>query len=134
MFIYMLVSTAFRVVDLIVVLGLQELSLPIFIIVDVVVLILLGIFLIFRKATRKLGLSGLLLFSLVSIAFISINIAYIAYSVQISLSIAESLLVGSILEIIIHMVFIYYAGKRLNRQFKWVKRGEPLKDEQNEEN
>ena len=120
-FIYIAIITIFRIADgIYIAVTAGETSLPVVVIVLTAILALLGIYMILRKVAGKLKLREVVLFFFVNAVVIGFDLFYIAATLPLELTSAEGLLVGSVLDIIISLVFLYYSWKEDIKQYKAV--------------
>jgi hypothetical protein len=110
-------STTARFVDLIYVLALQQTTLPLVVVLVAAASVLVGIVLLVKKFIGVLPLKQLMLFFIVEAAATVFNIAYLAANYPLEITLAEAVLCGTFLHLLVDALVVYTCLRHLRQQF-----------------
>ena len=129
--VYVTILTAVRMVDIIYVFSHGETSLPIVVMILTFLIIALGMLMIVRQAMGKLRLRNLMIFLIFHVASIVFNMIFIPFAVPVELNLAEAIAAGTLVELFISIVFIYYSAKHIRRSYVSVYENKKLEENNN---
>ena len=110
-------STTVRFVDLIYVLALQQTTLPLVVVIVAGASILVGLALVVKKFIGVLPLKQLMLFFIVEALAVSFNIAYLAMNYPLAITLAEAVLCGTFLHLIVDAIVVHTCMRSLRQQY-----------------
>lgn len=113
----MFITTAVRFVDMIFLLTAGSTSLPIPVIAVSSAMILYGIVLVVKKFVSNLRLRQLMAFYMVQVVVVVFNLSYIAAFCPLQISVAETCVVGSFLDLIVDAGAIYACMKYMRSAY-----------------
>lgn len=116
----MLIVTAVRLADIVYLLAGQSTGLPACVLIVSSVMILYGIILTVKKFIGSVRLGQLMAFFLVQILATGFNLTYVALAVPVQISIPETLMVGTFLDILVNGVIVYLCIKQRRTRFVTV--------------
>ena len=115
--IYAVVNSIFRGGILGYILINNNTNLPLVVIITTSVVVIFGVYLLIRRIIRSFKLRSLMFYCIVTLVAFTFNLLYIALSLPIQLNFLESLTVGSILDIILCIVFLGYIFKEARSKY-----------------
>lgn len=114
----LMVTTAVRFVDMIYLLSRESTNLPVLVIALTGAMILYGIVLVAKKFTSSIRLKELMLFYGVQAVLISVNLITVAAFVPLQLTLTETFLVGSFLDLLIDGCCLYACAKQIRSSYQ----------------
>lgn len=106
-------TTALRFADMIYILSKESTNLPIPVIVVTCAMILYGIALVVSKFVAPIRMKQVTLFYLVQSAMIVFNLIFVAVACPLSISAAETFLVGTFLDLLVNAGILFVSVKRM---------------------
>lgn len=115
--IYLVFNTLFRMGNLIYLYSIRDFDLPTVIIVLTSIMVVLGVWFIVKRLRNRLLLRHVLAYSIVVVLVMTFNLLYIAVTFPLPLTLSESFVVGSVLDIIVNLIILRYGYKQVRRQY-----------------
>jgi len=115
LYILLILTTAVRLVGVVATLAGGDTSLPAAVLVATSLTIIYGVLLLVRRFIFTIRLKHFIQFFAVQSMVFAFNLAVVSQTVLLSVTRAETLVVGSVLDILINCVAIYYCVKTLRR-------------------
>ena len=113
----LLLTTGMRFVGMIYLLAKEELNLPITVIALTSVMILYGVFLVLKKFVTGIGIKPLMCFYMIQTGVVIFNIAFVALTSPLQIQLAETLIVGTFLDVLVNFILIVLAVRHLRNGF-----------------
>ncbi|MDL2247686.1 hypothetical protein LJC05_03035 [Bacteroides sp. OttesenSCG-928-J23] len=113
MYALLLLTTTLRFADMIYLLVTDSTDLPFPILLISAAVVLYGIYLLVQKFTSNIRLKQLMAFFLVQTGVFAFNIIYTAINVPLQIGAADTLLIGTFLDIIINCSVVYFCLKQM---------------------
>ncbi|MGI6402995.1 MAG: hypothetical protein ACOX0K_02000 [Oscillospiraceae bacterium] len=113
----LLITTSLRLVDVIYLLTATNSCLPGIVFAVTSAMILYGIVLVVKRFVGSVRLSQLMAFYLVQIFAILFNLIFVAVTLPVKVTLAETLVVGTFLDILINCVVVYLCMKQRRSRF-----------------
>ena len=120
----LLATTALRLADVVYLLSNTSSHLPGVVFAVTSAMVLYGIVLLVKRFISSVRLSQLMAFFLIQIFAFAFNIAYVAFAVPLEITLLETVVVGTFLDILIDIVVVYLCFK--HRRSRFVTVGGPL--------
>lgn len=114
---FLFVSTAVRLTDIIYLLANKKTSLPAVVIGVSIAMIAYGLILLTKKFIGNITLKQLMAFYIVQTVMIGFNLAYIAIASPLRVNVAETLIVGTFLDILINCCAVYFCMKQIRSHY-----------------
>lgn len=111
------ITTAARFTDIIYLLVKDNTNLPIPVIIITTTMIIYGIVLLAKKFVGNVTLKQLMMFYMVQTAMIVFNLSYISVACPLHINIAETVVVGTFLDIVINCGIIYFCTKQIRSHY-----------------
>lgn len=110
-------STTARLADIVYLLVNKKTNLPVAVIAVTIVMILYGIVLLVKKVVGNVTLKQLMAFYVVQTVMIAFNLAYVAIASPLRVSMAETFIVGTFLDILINCCIVYFCMKQIRSHY-----------------
>ncbi len=112
-----LAMTSARLVDIIYLLATHNTNLPVPVIVVAFAMIVYGICIVVRKFFANVTLKQMMAFFMIEIVAIVFNLSYVAVASPLRISVPETLLVGTFLDIIVNCGVVYFCAKQIRSRY-----------------
>lgn len=113
----LLLTTAARFIDMVYILSRSSTNLPVPVIVVTAAMILYGVVLLAKKFIGNILLKSLMWFYMVQILMIVFNLVYVSIVCPFQISTAETIIVGTFLDIIISGFAVYMCSKQMRSHY-----------------
>lgn len=113
LFYLLLLMTSVRFVDMSYLLAKGSTNLPVPVIVVTSAMILYGIVLIAYKLLSTIRMKQMVTFYLCQTGMIIFNLCYVSFFCPLQISMAETLLVGTFLDLLVNVILLYVCFKRM---------------------
>ena len=113
MYYLLLVTTAVRSADIIYILLKDSTNLPTAVIVATLIMVMYGIFIGVKRLVASLRLKELLHFYIFQTLVIVFNLIFVAVTSPLQMSMTETLIIGTFLDLLINAVIIYGCTKQI---------------------
>lgn len=117
LYILLLVITAVRALNMAYLLIKGSTNVPVPVLAITACMIAYGAFLLVRKLFVNVTLRQMMAFFIVESFAIIFNLTYIAIACPLSISAAETLVVGTFFDIMINLIVVYFATKQLRSHY-----------------
>lgn len=111
------VITTARLADIIYLLVNKKTSLPVAVIGVTIAMIVYGIILLVKKFIGNVTLKQLMAFYVVQTLTVGFNLAYVAVASPLRVSVAETFVVGTFLDILISCCVVYFCMKQIRSHY-----------------
>jgi hypothetical protein len=113
-----MLTTAVRFVDMIYLLSRESTNLPVSVIIVTSAMILFGVALVAKKFINNIRVRHLMAFYIVQAGMVVFNLVNVAIFCLLQLSVAETFIVGSFLDILIDFCAIYACLKHMRSAYR----------------
>lgn len=113
----MLLTTTVRFIDIIYLLAKDSTNLPIPVVAVTTAMVIYGIALIVKRAIGNVTLRQLMMFYMIQTLMFVFNLAYVAIACPLQISVPETLVVGTFLDILINCGIIYLCTKSIRSHY-----------------
>jgi len=111
----LLLTTATRLTGVVILLALGSVNLPTTVLATTSFTVIYGIFLLIRRFVLTLHLKHFIQFFTVQSAVFIFNLSFVSNNIPLQITGIEALVTGSVLDVLINVVAIYYCVRNIRR-------------------